>query len=269
MIESNIIDLAELQEIIPKIEIYNKPKIHKIFLFFYLINKYKPNQRYLFYIIKLLYFMQIIKHLLLGLSESSFDFFLKIINYFKYILFPHEFIDSKNTFYLLLIISYLIIIIFVSLSIYLFLTMKNNPNKKIIKIISFLSLLILNYISCPLINILCLCFVFKNNKHIYTNHEFFSKNFIFIVIFSSFCLFILLILMLSLSFFLNEIGKMNRNIFFCRTNTNFEIYSSIHSLIIYVFGFIHFHYYKLNSYYRRIYRSFILISSIGFYIYYY
>ena len=271
MIEGNIINLADLNELFPKIEIYNYPKIEKIFHFFYLLNKFKLNNRYLFFLVKSLYFLQIIKHTFLGTPEfyQKVDNFLKFVNYFKYILFPHEYINSKKYFILFTLISYLFIFIIIIFMIYVFFKMNNNPNKFIINILSFLSLLIIHYLFCPLLNILCLSFATKNGKHIFTNVKTNSSKFFLFAIPSSLFILYITIYMILLSFFFNDIGNLNKKKIYCRINTNFEIYSLFHSIIIYISGFIQYNYYNLHSFYRDINRIFILLSSIGFYIYYF
>ena len=65
MIEGNLINLADMNELFTKIEIYNNKKILNIFSFFYLISKYKPNEYYLFLLIKFIFFFQILNFILL------------------------------------------------------------------------------------------------------------------------------------------------------------------------------------------------------------
>ena len=270
MIEGNIINLADLNDLFPKIEIYNYPKIEKLFHFFYILNKYKPNSQYLFYFSKCLYFLQIIKHTFLGTPEiyQNIDTFLRFINYFQYILFPHEYINSKKYFIIFILISYIFIFIIIIFMIYLFFKM-NNPNKFIIRIFSFLSFIIINYLFCPLLNILCLSFVSKNGKHIFTNEKINSSKFFIFTILSSLFILFITIYMILLSFFFNEIGNLTKKRIYCRIDTNFEIYTIFHSIIIYISGFIQYHYYNFDSFYRDINRVFILLSSLGFYIYYF
>ena len=270
MIEGDIINLSEMQELFPKIEIYYYPKIQKIFYFFYLLNKYKPNNQYLFLILKFLYFFQIVKYSILGtpVQYQNLDTFIKTVNYFKYFLFPQDFINSKESFYFFYILGCLIVLIQIILLIYLFIKMNNNPKIILIKIFSSLSLIIINYLLSPLTHVFALGFVSKAGKHIYTKEKLHSPKFLIISIISVINLFFIIIFSVLLSFFFNEVGAINKRRIYCRVNSNYEIYSTINSLLIYIIGFIHYNYYPYNAKFRDAYRIFILLSNILLYIYF-
>ena len=62
MIESEVIQKAELLETFPYIDIFSKEKIHHIYKFFYIILRHKSHNTILILLIRCLFFLQLILH---------------------------------------------------------------------------------------------------------------------------------------------------------------------------------------------------------------
>ena len=236
MIEQNILNWLELGDSIQKIDVYNKKYNLLIFRYNYLLSKHGNLSEYFYIIIIILFFGQIWE---LNLEKAEFedDFILEIISYLKKIFLFQKIIDNKTNFKNILLVSLIIcwlyLLIGISNSI---LTVLNKNIDFLIFINSIINILTLYFINGPLIQILLYSLLCSNKTHIYSGEECTIDNFSFLFLIIN-CLifaFLILILIIYFSFYINDIGCINGSNVKCMVNCN---YTTI-IMIIKVFYFI-------------------------------
>ena len=100
MIESNIINYVELGDSFQKIDVFNYPFLCRFFDGMKNILKYKPTNYILFYLLKIIYFLQIILTSTINLDEERIkkDTFLLAVRGIKKIIYFHENINNRNNY---------------------------------------------------------------------------------------------------------------------------------------------------------------------------
>ena len=263
MIESNFINYIDLGDSLSNIDIYGKNLLENFFSIFKTMLQYKPTNIFLYYFLKFVFFIQILSITIINVPEHDIkeDSMMKCLNYIKDFIFLQENINSEDTFYLLLDLSYSIIflsiILFVYLLIYKNKKIKNTP----IIILNIYSLLLQNYLLCPFLNIFLLNFKCENQQHIFTKKKCFSHiSHIINMLVSSLCLILILFYSTFISLYCYQIGGIKNSVFLIRINCNYELIENFCAIIIYVVGFI-FKYYtdENNGNYRTIIRLIIFI----------
>ena len=263
MIESNFINYIDLGDSLSNIDIYGKNLLLNFFSIFKTMLQYKPTNIFLYYFLKFVFFIQILSITIINVPENDIkeDSMMKCLNYIKDFIFLQENINSEDTFYLLLDLSYSIIflsiILFVYLLIYKNKKIKNTP----IIILNIYSLLLQNYLLCPFLNIFLLNFKCENQQHIFTKKKCFSHiSHIINMLVSSLCLILILFYSTFISLYYYQIGGIKNSVFLIRINCNYELIENFCAIIIYVVGFI-FKYYtdENNGNYRTIIRLIVFI----------
>ena len=169
MIESEVIQKAELLETFPYIDIFSKDKIHHIYKFFYIILRHKAHNPFLVLFTRFLFFLQLMQHTIYGASIKILkdDFLLNFLYVIRYFVVPHLYINSKKNYILLLFCSFLYTFLLIFLLLYLKFYYHKKFNVYIIQFLGFLNCLLVNYMFCPLINIFGLVFICEKDKHKY------------------------------------------------------------------------------------------------------
>ncbi len=250
MIESEVIQKAELLETFPYIDIFSKEKIHHIYKFFYIILRHKSHNTILILLIRCLFFLQLMQHTIYGTSIKKLkdDFFLNFLYVIRYFVVPHLYINSKKKYILFLSCSFCYNFLLIFLLLYLKFYYYKNFNIYIIQFLGFLNCLLVNYMFCPLINIFGLVFICEKDKHKYLDVKCYSDKIHIIILFFSLTnlIFIICYSLLVIIHF-NEIGGIKIIGILRRTNSYFEFICYCLSFIIYIIGFIHKNYYESNK----------------------
>ena len=270
MIESKIIEKSEMKETFPYIDIFSRPKIHSIYKFFYIILRHKTHNSLLLFFIRILFFVQLMQHSVIGGDTQKIknDFFINILYSIRYFVFPHLCINSKKNYIILLSSAFFYSFLLIILLFYLKINYLKKFNVYLIQFLGFLHCLLVNYLICPLINILGIIIICKNNKHIYLDLECYSDSIhLFLLIISLINFIFLIFYSFTITIHFNEIGGIKTVGTLKRTNTYFELICFSLSLIIYFLGFIQNYYYG-HSKSMRIYVKIIHIIY-GFILYFY
>ena len=250
MIESEVIQKAELLETFPYIDIFSKDKIHHIYKFFYIILRHKAHNPFLVLFTRFLFFLQLMQHTIYGASVKKLkdDFFLNFLYVIRYSVVPHLYINSKKKYIILLSCSFCYTLLIFFLLLYLKFYYQKNFNIYIVQFLGFLNCLLVNYMICPLINIFCLIFICEKDKHKYLDVKCYSdKIHIIILFFSLINLIFIICYSLLVTIHFNEIGGIKFFSILKRTNSYYELICYCLSFIIYLIGFIHKNYYESNK----------------------
>ena len=261
MIESKIIEKAEMIDIFPYIDIFSREKIYNFYKFFYLILRHKTHNPFILLFIRILFFFQLMEHSFIGVKKEKMekDSFMYIFYLLRYFGLPHLYINSKKKYIFLLSCSFLYTFLLIFLLFYLKLKYQKQFNIYLVQFLGFLNCLLVNYLICVLINIFGLILKCEKGIHIYLNIKCYSDklHIILLVIIIIFFLFFIFYSFLITIFF-NEIGGIKILGTLQRTNTYFELFCYCLSLIIYIFGFIQNTFYH-DSFNARIYCKIIHI----------
>ena len=262
MIEQNIIEWIELDDSIQKLDLYNKRGLSFLTIN-YLLSQYNNFSEFFYFIIVILFFLQIIE-LNIAKIDLTEDNFLKVVKFFERIFLFHKLIKNNNTAYIILLI--IIIIFFLSSIIFSLLSsvlyLKKKKKYEIILIyISLLNTINIFFTNGPAIHILLYKFFCLDNSKIKLSPiEGFWK--IASKILS--CIFIIIILLNVIinTKYYNNIGTLNGN------NTRSKINDRFFSLIVIlkIFYFIFNYFIELsdtdNKIIILIYNAFILLFNL-------
>ena len=278
MIESKIIEKAEMIDIFPYIDIFAREKIYHFYKFFYLILRHKTHNPFILIFIRILFFFQLMQHPLIGITKEKMkkDSFIYIFYILRYFGLPHLYINSKKKYIFLLSCAYLYTFLLIFLLLYLKFNYQKQFNIYLVQFLGFLNCLLVNYLICILINIFGLILKCENGIHIYLNVKCYSDKIhiiLLIIIIITFIFFIIYSFLITI--FFNEIGGIKFLGTLQRTNTYFEFVCYCLSFIIYIFGFVQ-NYYFYNNFNLKVYCKiyhiiyglilfFYLIKNVYFY----
>ena len=275
MIESNIINYVELGDSFQKIDVFNYPFLCRFFDGMKNILKYKPTNYILFYLLKIIYFLQIILTSTINLDEERIkkDTFLLAVRGIKKIIYFHENINNRNNY--IFVFCCCTAFIFLFMIIFLITIFMKKKNEKIYNILNYFLLILTHYGFYPLMNVCLISFKCEKNEHIFLKKRCF-KNYAHIVIFllSIISLIFIFLVAFITSIFYHQCGGRLNQCSILRTNSNYEIIEFFTSLIIYVFGYI-LTYEKYSHDLRNIGKGLLILISLiniiyyDFYVFYY
>ena len=239
MIESNIIKWIELGDSMQYIDVYGKKKMVKLFNFLRILMVYNSFTTFFFIILHFIFFIQLAMLCLLGVPSEN-DWIIKFFSFFKNVFLLEYLITGEATYKLAIIIISAITIIIIGCSIFLMICIiKEQIYFKLpITICNIIIILLIYYIIGPITQI---CIMFTNcekGKHKFLQVTCFSDishslislasifNFIFFLLFS-----------LAMSLYYNEIGTLSNANVKTRINCNYEIYSNIEIIILFIVKF--------------------------------
>ena len=272
MIESTVIQYLDFGDLIQSLDCYSKKNTIYILSFFRALSKNKTFPMIIDIILILIFFIQIWTMTIINVPTKG-DIILKILDYLKKVTVFYEIIINASNYLILFAIVFIFIIIDIILMIIVLVINKktNSPILYIlIYLINFFNIIIFYYLIGPIMNISLTSVYCKNNVHKYLYMTCFKTNFHLIIIIFSVLMLILYILVAFLfSFYCNEMEIIKaisnkENIF--RINCNYEIFSLISKILIFVFGF--FVEITGNNYlYKLLYQTFIILNCLIMSIY--
>ncbi len=223
MIEQNILKWLELGDSIQKIDVYNRKYSLFIFKLNYLLSKHIHLSRYFYIIIILLFFAQIWE-LNVEIIDTQGDDIIQILNYLQKIFLFQKIIDNRTNYELLenISISFLFIFLFISILNLIIISFNKNITFFIF-INSILNIILVYYINGPMIQIFLFSNLCFNKKHLFNGKSCGVNNIVFdIKIIVCFIFSIIIILfVVYISFYINDIGCINGSNAKSRINCNY------------------------------------------------
>ena len=271
MIEQNILKWLELGDSIQKIDVYNRKYTLFIFKVNYLLSKYINFSHYFHIIVVLLFFDQIWE-LNLSKIEVEGDDILEVIKYLEKIFLFEKIINNGITFKILLNFALCICVISVLLEILnSFLIGLKFKFKFLVALNAILNILIVYYINGPLLQIFLYSFLCINGNHIYLqvkctlDNSYLISSIIFCLIFSIF----LIISVIVISLYINDIGSINGSNVNSKINCNYITLIAIIKMIFFLLEYFVNFLIKGNPMFLLIYQFVFLALNIIISIYVY
>ena len=239
MIEENILDWIEFGDSIQKMELYKKS--NKIFKLFCSLSQHSHFSIYFYYFILVLFFGQIWSLNLYVLKGIKGDFLLEVINYFHNIFLFEDLITSKNKVFITLLVI-IVTIFLLSISLLVINTFLINKKKKIdllLNLNAILNILNIYYLNGPNLeiiftNIRC----YKDNNIDFEICSFKKTANLIILIVCIIYGIIILVNLIFLSLYINDIGCINGTNVKCKISSNFTLIMLLVKLIYFIFHFI-------------------------------
>ena len=265
--EENILRWLEFGDSIQMLDIYNKKFRSAWFKIFYNISKNLYFSKYLFYLLVIIFFAQIIE-INIGRTETDNDKILKIIKYLEKILVPEKVIDNDKNHNLVLIITicffaFSLLIEFINI---IFLFKFNRKGLNVLsKLYSFLVLLYIYYLFGPSLHIF-FAPIFVHIKEKFSNVD--IKEYIKFI----FCFIFIIVLIIALiinSFYLDDINTINEYKYKCKINNRYTTIIIIIKMIYFFLDQILNFFIEEKKIYNYIYQIIFVIFnlSISFYTY--
>ena len=276
MIEKNAVDWLDLGEGLEKLDIYKRNKLILLSKFFKTLLSENQFSLYFYLLLQSIFYIQLCCLSLPGDNNTQFlnDYLIYIIHYLLKIFLPHTSITSYNAYKITIIfISILLLVLLVGFFIVALNMNKDKKSKNVKLIISIINLLlqiILNYLIGPIIAF-CLvsfyCYSGKNDvmEAICINER---NSFIFILLSVINILFYLSITIIF-SIFFNEIGKIGEYTPKTQLDTNFELYSLLLKILIFILYDAFYFFIEKKKSFKILYHSILFIINLTFALYIY
>jgi len=277
MIESNIVKWIELGDSMQLIDVYGKTKWMKFFNFIRVLIGFKKFSIFFYIVLKCFYFLQIIMLNLTSLTDDN-DTAIKILKYISTVIFVQDIITDNSTYKIAVVINTSLTLISFICLVYLIISVKIGKffMKIPISVFNFLNVLLLNYFIGPIVQISILVTKCPNGRHYYLGDACYSNGtHIIFTIISLINLIYWVSSSIILSIYFNEIGSINETKVLARVNTNYEIYTNISKISMFIFAYLIKH---LNpdqtmenqdNTYRLILQIYMMINCCAFSIYVY
>ena len=265
--EENILKWLEFGDSVQILDIYNKKLRSAWFKIFYNISKNLYFSKYLFYLLVIIFFAQIIE-INIGRTETDNDKILKIIKYLETILVPEKVIDNEKNHNLVLTITicffaFTWLIEFINI-IFLFKFTRKGLNA-LSKLYSFLLLLYIYYLFGPSLHIFFApIFVHIKDKFLNMDIKEYIK-FIFCFIF----IIVLIIALIINSFYFDDINTINEYKHKCKINNRYTTIIIIIKMIYFFLDQILNFFIEEKKIYNYIYQIIFVIFNlcVSFYTY--
>lgn len=271
MIESNIVKWVDLGDSMQSLDVYGKKKWVYFFNLIKVLISFKKFSIFFYIVLKCFYFLQIIMLNLTNLSDQN-DSAIKILKYISTVIFVQEIITDSTTYKVAVIVTTVVTVISIGCFIYLVISVRINKFfiKIPITLFNLINILLLNYFVGPIVQISILATNCSNGVHKYLNVSCYSDSTHLIFLFISFFNFVFFVgWSIVLSIYYNEIGSINETKILARVNTNYEIYTNLSKISMFIFAyFIKFNGAE-NDTYKLILQIYMMINSIAFAIYVY
>lgn len=274
MIESNIVKWVDLGDSMQYLDVYGKTKWMKFFNLIKVLIGFKKFSIFFYIVLKCFYFLQIIMLNLTNLSDEN-DTAIKILKYISTVIFVQDIITDSSTYTIAVILNSGLTLISILCLVYVIISVKIGKFfvKIPISIFNLLNILLLNYFVGPIVQISILATRCTNGNHDYLKVTCYADAthviFTFVSIFN---LLYWIILSIVLSIYFNEIGSINETKVLARVNTNYEIYTNISKISMFIFAYFIKNMQtetNQNTTYRLILQIYMMVNCFGFAIYVY
>ena len=276
MIEKNALDWLDLGEGLEKLDIYKENRLILLSKFFKTLLSENQYNLYFYLLLQSIFYIQLFCLALPGDNNTNFinDYLVYIIHYSLKIFLPHTSIASYKAYKItIILISILLLILLFGFFIVILNMNKDKKNKFVkltISIINILLQIILQYLIGPIIAICLISFYCKSGKNeaMETICENERNNIIFIFLSIINILFYLCITIIF-SIFFNEIGKIGEFSPKTQLDTNFELYSLLLKILIFILYDAFYFFIEQKKIFKIIYHSILFIICLTFSLYIY
>ena len=271
MIESNIIKWIDLGESMQYLDVYGKSKWMKFFNLIKILISFKKFSIFFYIVLKSFYFLQIIMLNLTNLTDDN-DTAIKILTYIAKVIFVQNIITDNSTYKIAVIFNGILTFISIISLIYIIISVRIEKfyAKIPITLFNFTNILLLNYFIGPIVQISILSTNCTNGIHVYLNVTCYSDYLHLVFLFISVInLIYFVILSVILSIYFNEIGSINENKVLARVNTNYEIYTNLFKIAMFIFAYFIKFLGSGNDIYRFILQILMMVFSIILAVYVY
>jgi hypothetical protein len=272
MIESNIINWIEFGDSMQLLDVYTKKKLIKFFNLMKVLISYKDFSIFFFIIMKFFFFVQVMMITIVNIDKNTDDNAISILQYISKVIFIQEMVTDKKSYKLVLFVTSGLTIIILICLIYLIISIKIGRFyvKFPISILNIIIIILMKYLIGPIVQISLMATDCKNGKHKYLDIKCYSDlTHLVITIVSVINLVFYLVSSVALSIYYNEIGSINESKVCARINCNYEIYSNIAKIVMFVIAyFVEFHMDNKKEY-RIFLQSYVFLNSLFFSFYVY
>ena len=271
MIESNIINWIELGDSMQKLDVYGKRKMVTLFNFLRILMIYNSFNTTFFIILHFIFFTQLTMLCLIDVPSEG-DWLIRIFLFFKDIFLFEDIIQGSASYKVaIIIVSFMTVVVIGTVIFLMVCIIRDQINFKLpIRILNFIIILLIYYIIGPIVNICLLFSKCSNGVHEYLQIECFKDiSHVLISVASIINLIFFLLFSLAMSLYYNEIGTLSNANVKTRINCNYEIYSNIAKIIIFILEYIIQYYADGKKIYKLILEVYIFINCAGFTYYVY
>ena len=271
MIESNIINWIELGDSMQKLDVYGKRKMVTLFNFLRILMIYNSFNTTFFIILHFIFFIQMAMLCLIDVPSEG-DWIIRILLFFKDIFLFEDIIQGSISYKIaIIIVSIMTLLIIASVVFLMVCIFRDQITFKLpIRILNFIIILLIYYIIGPIVNICLLFSKCSGGVHEYLKVECFRDiSHSLISVASIINLIFFLLFSLAMSLYYNEIGTLSNANVKTRINCNYEIYSNIAKIIIFIFQYIIQYYANGKKIYKLLLEIYIFINCAGFTYYVY
>ena len=271
MIESNIINWIELGDSMQKLDVYGKRKMVTLFNFLRILMIYNSFNTTFFIILHFIFFIQLAMLCLIDVPSEG-DWIIRIFLFFKDIFLFEDIIQGSVSYKIaIIIVSFMTLLVIASVIFLMVCIIRDQITFKLpIRVLNVIIILLIYYIIGPIVNICLLFSKCSNGIHEYLKIECFRDiSHDLIAVASIINLIFFLLFSLAMSLYYNEIGTLSNANVKTRINCNYEIYSNIAKIIIFIFQYIIQYYANGKKIYKLILEIYIFINCAGFTYYVY
>ena len=273
MIESNIIDWIELGDSMQKLDVYGKKKMITLFNFLRILMTYNSFSTTFFIILHFIFFIQLTMLCLVGIQDDG-DILVRVFKKLNDIFLFQDIITGSTSYKVAIIIVSAVTIIVIACVVFLMICIVRDQItfKLPITILNVIIILLIYYIIGPIVNICLLFSKCHNKKHDFLNIECFTNiTHVLISVASVINLIFFLLFSLAMSLYYNEIGTLSNANVKTRINCNYEIFSNIAKIIIFIMQYIFLNYVNFEKHEKvlLIFQGYIFINCCGFTYYVY
>ena len=276
MIEKNALEWLDMGEGLEKLDIYKGNKLSYIFMFFKVLLKRNNFSLYFYIILQSIFYIQICCSVFSQNDDNDYskDYLFYIFQYISKIFLPQKAINDITTFKIIMIIITILLIILIFSFSAIFFNMNNDKQSYFFKIVTvFVNIalqIILYYLVGPILMICLIPFKCKSGFNNILNTECLTKgeNFIYIIL-SIINLLSYLGIAILVAIFYKEIGKIGSYTPKIQIKTNFELYSGLLKILIFIIFFIYNNFLDNKKIYILLYHLiiFIILCTFSCYIY--
>lgn len=271
MIESNIVKWVDLGDSMQSLDVYSKKKWVKFFNLIRVMISFKKFSIFFYIVLKCFFFLQIIMLNLINIPEET-DSAIQILKYISKVIFIQEIVTDNSSYKIAVLVNSMMTLILLLCIVYLMISVKIGKffMKIPIVLLNLINIFLLNYLLGPIIFVSILVTKCTNGTHDLMGVPCYSDSLHLIFFLVSIVnLVFSLTLSIILSIYYNEIGSINETKFLARINCNYEIYTTISKITMFIFGYFVQNYGVGSDTFKIILQIYLLVNTFGFAVYTY
>ena len=254
-----------------KLDVYGKKKMITLFNFLRILMIYNSFNTTFFIILHCIFFIQLAMLCLIDVSPEN-DWIVTIFLFFKDIFLFEDIIKNSLGYKIAIIIVSVMTLTVIGTVVFLMICIiRDQINFKLpITILNIIIILLIYYIIGPIVNICLLFSNCSNGIHQFLQIECFTNiTHILLSAASIINLIFFLLFSLAMSLYYNEIGTLSNANVKTRINCNYEIFSNIAKIVIFILEFVIQYYGDGKKVFKLILEIYIFLNCVGFTYYVY